>query len=131
MIRLQADIAELQGLAQMQARRQQPFTGIASQWSASHSGMGPSPLGPLAQANPLPAGLAAPRSAAAMPQSAPAQARNQAVEESVEGEGIGWKQRTASAAQGAVSGAAAGSALGPWGAAAGAVIGGLGGALMG
>jgi len=45
MIRLRADIAEIQGLAQAQAQRQQPFTGIASQWSAANAGMGPSPLG--------------------------------------------------------------------------------------
>jgi len=37
MIRLRADAAEIQGLAQAQAQRQQPFTGIASQWSVERS----------------------------------------------------------------------------------------------
>jgi hypothetical protein len=114
MIRLRADVAEIQGLAQAQSQRQQPFTGIASQWSAANAGMGPSPLGPLAQANPLPAGLAAP-TAEPMPIQAPAQRQPLEVEE-VE---RSWQQT------------ALGTALGPWGAAAGGVIGGLGGLLGG
>ncbi len=125
MIRLQADIAEIQGLAQAQAQRQQPFTGIASQWSAANAGMGPSPLGPLAQASPLPAGLAAPTAEPMRRESTP-QARRQPVEAeeaSVEELGMG-------VAQGALTGAAAGAPLGPWGMAAGGVIGGLGGYLQ-
>ncbi len=125
MIRLQADIAEIQGLAQAQAQRQQPFTGIASQWSAANAGMGPSPLGPLAQASPLPAGLAAPTAEPMRRESTP-QARRQPVEAeeaSVEELGMG-------VAQGALTGAAAGAPLGPWGIAAGGVIGGLGGYLQ-
>ena len=127
MIRLRADIAEIQGLAQAQAQRQQPFTGIASQWSAANAGMGPSPLGPLAQANPLPAGLAAP-TAEPMPARAQRQERQPLEMEEVE---RSWQQTALGAAQGALSGAAAGSTLGPWGAAAGGVIGGLGGLLGG
>ncbi len=125
MISLQADIAEIQGLAQAQAQRQQPFTGIASQWSAANAGMGPSPLGPLAQASPLPAGLAAPTAEPMRRESTP-QARRQPVEAeeaSVEELGMG-------VAQGALTGAAAGAPLGPWGMAAGGVIGGLGGYLQ-
>ena len=38
MIRLQADVAEIQGLAQAEAMRQRPSAGIAAQWSAAHSG---------------------------------------------------------------------------------------------
>ena len=126
MIRLRADVAEIQGLAQAQAQRQQPFTGIASQWSAANAGMGPSPLGPLAQANPLPAGLAAP-TAEPMPIQAPAQRQPLEMEE-VE---RSWQQTALGTAQGALTGAAAGAKLGPWGAAAGGVIGGLGGLLGG
>jgi len=129
MIRLRADVAEIQGLAQAQAQRQQPFTGIASQWSAANAGMGPSPLGPLAQANPLPAGLAAP-TAEPMPIQARAQRQQRQPLEMEEVE-RSWEQTALGAAQGALSGAAAGAALGPWGAAAGGVIGGLGGLLGG
>ncbi len=129
MIRLRADVAEIQGLAQAQAQRQQPFTGIASQWSAANAGMGPSPLGPLAQANPLPAGLGAP-TAEPMPMqaSAPRQQRQPLEMEEVE---RSWQQTALGTAQGALTGAAAGAKLGPWGAAAGGVIGGLGGLLGG
>ncbi len=126
MIRLQADIAEIQGLAQAQAQRQQPFTGIASQWSAANAGMGPSPLGPLAQANPLPAGLAAP-SAEPMPVQSRPQARRQPLE--VEEVESSFTETALGVAQGALGGAAAGSSLGPWGIGAGAVLGGLGGLL--
>ncbi len=129
MIRLRADVAEIQGLAQVQAQRQQPFTGIASQWSAANAGMGPSPLGPLAQANPLPAGLAAP-TAEPMPIQAPAQRQERQPLEVEEVE-RSWEQTALGAAQGALSGAAAGAPLGPWGALAGGVIGGLGGLLGG
>ncbi len=126
MIRLQADIAEIQGLAQAQAQRQQPFTGIASQWSAANAGMGPSPLGPLAQASPLPAGLAAP-TAEPMPMQSRPQARRQPAE--VEEVEASFAQSALGVAQGALGGAAAGSSLGPWGIGAGAVLGGLGGLL--
>jgi len=125
MIRLQADIAEIQGLAQAQSRRQQPFTGIASQWSAANAGMGASPLGPLAQANPLPAGLAAPTAEPMARQSTP-QARRQPVEV----EEASFEEMGMGVAQGALSGAAAAAPLGPWGMAAGGVIGGLGGYLQ-
>jgi len=124
MIRLQADIAEIQGLAQAQAQRQQPFTGIASQWSAANAGMGPSPLGPLAQASPLPAGLAAP---SAEPMPARPQARRQPLE--VEEVDASFTETALGVAQGALGGAAAGAPLGPWGIAGGAVLGGLGGLL--
>jgi phage tail tape-measure protein len=135
MIRLQADIAEIQGLAQAQAQRQQPFTGIASQWSAANAGMGPSPLGPLAQANPLPAGLAAPTAEPMAMQSRP-QARRQPLE--VEEVEASWESQAAGAAQGALGGAGTGAAIGSVvpgigtaiGAAGGAVIGGLGGYLQ-
>ena len=40
MIRLRADIAEIQGLAQAQSQREQPFAGIAAQWSAANAGLG-------------------------------------------------------------------------------------------
>ena len=126
MIRLQADIAEIQGLAQAQAQRQQPFTGIASQWSAANAGMGPSPLGPLAQANPLPAGLAAP-SAEPMPVQSRPQARRQPLE--VEEVEASFAETALGVAQGALGGAAAGAPLGPWGIAGGAILGGLGGLL--
>ena len=127
MIRLRADVPEIQGLAQAQAQRQQPFTGIASQWSAANAGMGPSPLGPPAQANPLPAGLAAP-TAEPMPMQSRPQARRQPLE--VEEVERSWQQTALGVAQGALGGAAGGMSLGPWGAVAGGVIGGLGG-LMG
>jgi len=126
MIRLRADIAEIQGLAQAQAQRQQPFTGIASQWSAANAGMGPSPLGPLAQANPLPAGLAAP-TAEPMPMQSRPQARRQPLE--VEEVERSWQETALGVAQGALGGAAGGMSLGPWGAVAGGVIGGLAGLL--
>ena len=129
MIRLQADIAEIQGLAQAQAQRQQPFTGIASQWSAANAGMGPSPLGPLAQANPLPAGLAAP-TAEPMPMQSRPRAQREAAE-SEDAEEPSWETQAAGAATGALSGAALGTKILPgWGTAAGAVIGGLGGYLQ-
>ena len=126
MIRLRADIAEIQGLAQAQAQRQQPFTGIASQWSAANAGMGPSPLGPLAQANPLPAGLGAPTA-----EPMPMQSRPQATRQPLEVEEVerSWQETALGVAQGALGGAAGGMALGPWGAVAGGVIGGLGGLL--
>ncbi len=123
MIRLRADVAEIQGLAQAQAQRQQPFTGIASQWSAANAGMGPSPLGPLAQANPLPAGLGAP-TAEPMPRP---QARRQPLE--VEEVEASFAETALGVAQGALGGAAAGAPLGPWGIAGGAILGGLGGLL--
>ncbi len=124
MIRLRADIAEIQGLAQAQAQRQQPFTGIASQWSAANAGMGPSPLGPLAQANPIPAGLGAPT---AEPMQSRPQARRQPLE--VEEVEASFAETALGVAQGALGGAAAGAPLGPWGVAGGAILGGLGGFL--
>jgi len=135
MIRLRADIAEIQGLAQAQAQRQQPFTGIASQWSAANAGMGPSPLGPLAQANPLPAGLAAP-TAEPMRRQSTGQAMRELGE--AEDSGPSWESQAAGAAQGALAGAGTGAAIGSAvpvigtaiGAAGGAVIGGLGGYLQ-
>ncbi len=130
MMRLQADIAEIQGLAQAQAQREQPFTGIAAQWSAANAGMGSSPLGPLAQANPLPGGLGA--SAAASGPSAPRMTpqQGQTIEQEDEQESS-WQGQAAGAATGALSGAALGTQILPgWGTAAGAVIGGLGGYLQ-
>ena len=126
MIRLRPDIAEIQGLAQAQAEREQPFTGIASQWSAANAGMGPSPLGPLAQANPLPAGLGAP-TADPMPMQSRPQARRQPME--VEEVEASFEKRALGVAQGALGGAVAGKALGPAGIGIGAIVGGLGGFL--
>ena len=126
MIRLRPDIAEIQGLAQAQAEREQPFTGIASQWSAANAGMGPSPLGPLAQANPLPAGLGAP-TADPMPMQSRPQARRQPLE--VEEVEASFEKRALGVAQGALGGAVAGKALGPAGIGIGAIVGGLGGFL--
>ena len=136
MIRLRADIAEIQGLAQAQAQRQQPFTGIASQWSAANAGMGPSPLGPLAQANPLPAGLAAP-TAEPMPIQAPTGRTERQPLEMEEVEST-WEQQTAATLQGGMSGAGLGAKIGSvvpgigtiGGAIGGSVIGGLAGYLQ-
>ena len=122
MMRLQADIAEIQGLAQAQSQREQPFAGIAAQWSAANAGMPSSPLGPLAQANPLPGGLGAAAAAtpAPRPAGAPQRRRNEEDEVDFETQALGT-------AQGALAGAAAGAPLGPWGIAAGALVGGVGG----
>lgn len=129
MIRLRADVAEIQGLAQAQAQREQPFTGIAAQWSAANAGMGPSPLGPLAQANPLPGGLAAPTAEPMPIQAPPPPQQRQPLE--VEEVERSWQETALGVAQGALGGAATGSSLGPYGAVAGGVIGGLAGLLGG
>jgi hypothetical protein len=128
MIRLRADIAEIQGLAQAQAQRQQPFAGIASQWSAANAGMGPSPLGPLAQANPLPAGLAAP-TAEPMPMQSRPQARRQPLE--VEEVEASWEQQTAATLQGGMSGGALGAKIGSVVPGVGTIAGAIGGSVIG
>ncbi len=128
MIRLQADIAEIQGLAQAQAQRQRPFTGIASQWSAANAGMGPSPLGPLAQASPLPPGLAAP-TAEPMPMQSRPQATRQPLE--VEEVEASWEQQTAAALEGGMSGGALGAKIGSVVPGVGPIAGAIGGSVIG
>ena len=130
MIRLAIDAAEIQGLAQSQAARQQPAQGIAAQWSAAHAGMGPSPLGPLAQPSPLPAGLGGQAVPAPRPLGQQAQARND--EEEREADDFSW----GGAGQGAVRYGATGAAIGTkilpgWGTAIGAGVGALAGGLAG
>ncbi len=137
MMRLRADAAEIQGLAASQAQRQQPATGIAAQWSARHAGMMSSPLGPIAQANPMPGGLAASVASPAplIPQGQRAQVQNDVQQQNIDSE-ASWEAQAAGAARGALSGGGTGAVIGSkllpgWGtvigAAGGAVIGGLGG----
>ena len=139
MMRLRADAAEIQGLAASQAQRQQPATGIAAQWSARHAGMMSSPLGPIAQANPMPGGLAASVASPAplIPQGQRAQVQNDVQQQNIDSEASGEAQ-AAGAARGALAGAGTGAAIGTAvpvignlvGAAGGAAIGGLGGWLQ-
>jgi len=131
MIRLAADMVELQGLAAAQAQRQQPATGIASQWSAAHAGMGPSPLGPLAQANPLSGGLGGGSlSPVATPRAVQPQVSNDA--EEVEADtSPGWEEQTAGALTGGMSGAVLGAKLGTVVPGIGNVVGAIGGGAIG
>ncbi len=129
MMRLSADVAEIQGLAQAEAMRERPAAGIAAQWSAAHSGMGPSALGPVAQANPIPGGLAA--AAVSGPALGAAMGGGSLAEEETElGEIEELGAADAAMVHGA-RGAQAGAMFGPWGAAIGGLAGAATGGVMG
>jgi len=127
MIRLAADVAEIQGLADAQAKRQAPYTGIASQWSAAQSGMGPSPVGALTTAAPVAGMAGAAMAGGAMQQRRAAIPEVEEIEE-VEAESLGAFD---AAAVHAARGAQAGSMFGPLGILIGGLAGGVTGAAMG